>query len=332
MSEQVSFFNSKKENSKKIVEYSSLGNKKVKDSNNDNKKLDKFYTNVDIAEEVLALAMDFLARYDYSFGDFKILEPSAGNGAFIDALNSKGLKNDFLAYDIEPENDSIIKMDFLQTPVIKDNFLVVGNPPFGYKAHLAISFINRSADWGDIVVFILPIQFRRYNVQKRIRQDLKLVLSSDNLPKNSFNFEQKKFNVNSMIQIWVKSDNCNFKDAEDLRLKSAPSRSHEDFDLFIHNNTKATLKYFDKSQYNWDFAVHRQGFYDYTLKITDPNLLEKHKQYLFIKYKDEISKTIINLMDFEILSQTNTSIPGFSNTDFVREYVKLKEEYLKKNN
>ena len=30
-------------------------------------------------------------------------------------------------------------------------------------------------DYSDIVCFILPIQFRRYNVHKRIREDAKLI-------------------------------------------------------------------------------------------------------------------------------------------------------------
>ena len=46
-------------------------------------------------------------------------------------------------------------------------------------------------------------------------------------------------------------------------------------------------------------------------------------QYLFVKHNNEISKQIFKLIDFEKLSKSNTSIPGFSNTDVVQEYIRI---------
>ena len=113
---------------------------------------------------------------------------------------------------------------------------------------------------------------------------------------------------------------------KDIRMYEPLPNKHPDFKLFIHNNTQETLKYFNKDEFKWDFAVYRQGFYDYKERITDPNKLQRHIQYLFIKYIDPVSKEVFDKMDFEKLSHTNTSILGFSNTDVVAEYIKIKKE------
>ena len=57
--------------------------------------IDKFYTQIKIAKECIDLVPE-LDSYDL------IIEPSAGSGSFSSQL-------DCLAYDIEPENNNIIK-------------------------------------------------------------------------------------------------------------------------------------------------------------------------------------------------------------------------------
>ncbi len=68
---------------------------------------------------------------------------------------------------------------------------------------------------------------------------------------------------------------------KDERIIAPPKIRHNDFITYIHNNTPHTLKYFNKEKYQWDFAVVRQGFYDYNEKITNANLLIKNRQYFF---------------------------------------------------
>jgi hypothetical protein len=321
--QQLSLF----EIEKNKVEYSSKGTKKTKDSNNYNKKLDKFYTNDETVQKVLEFLISFLESNKIDIKNIKFLEPCAGNGSFLKGLDNNLLSNEFIAYDIEPENPKIIKQDFLKIkPKYDSNLISIGNPPFGYKGNLACSFINRCSEWGDLIVFILPIQFRRFNIQKSVSQNLKLVHTSDNLPRFSFLLEEKKHNVNCLFQVWVNKKNIKLRKLKDLRLKKALPNKHKDFELYTHNNTKNTLKFFDKEKYKWDFAVHRQGFYDYEKKITSVDKLEKHKQYLFIKFNNEIAKRIFKRIDFVKLSKTNTSVPGFSNTDIVLEYSRIKKE------
>ena len=311
---------------KKIVEYSSMGNKKTKDSNNNRKKLDKFYSNDEAVNTIMAYVINFLNLNNIDINKQTFLEPCAGNGAFLKGLRRNNLNNKILSYDIMPESEEIIKANFLEIdPEYDTNLITIGNPPFGYKGNLAYSFINKCSEWSDIIVFILPIQFRRFNLQKFVDNNLKLIHSSENFPRYSFILDNKKHNVNCLFQVWVKKNDKRFEDYNDLRqYKSLPNK-HEDFELYTHNNTKKTLRFFDKKKYNWEYAVHRQGFYDYSIKIYDEAKLKPHIQYLFIKFNNNYSRKVFDKIDFIKLSKTNTSIPGFSNTDLVAEYNSIKK-------
>lgn len=310
-----------------LMDYSSKGTKKIKDSNNKSKQLDKFYTNPSVVIKVISHLKVIFEENGLDIKDYTFLEPCAGSGSFLDGIEKELPDAKHVSFDIHPEDDRIVKANFLDVkPEYSSTRIAIGNPPFGYKGDLAASFINRSSEWGPIIVFVLPIQFRRYNIQKKVFDNLKLIYSSPNLPKNSFTLEGKPYNVNCLYQIWVDKFSGLMGDLDDMRLLEALPNKHPDFQLFIHNNTVETLKYFDKGKYEWDFAVTRQGFYDYKEKITDPNDLKQHIQYLFIKYKNPISRTIFEKIDFEKLSHVNTSILGFSNTDLVAEYIKIKSQ------
>ena len=101
---------------------------------------------------------------------------------------------------------------------------------------------------------------------------------------------------------------------------TAPEISHPDFEMFQYNNTEESLKYFDKEIYMWDSAVYRQGFYDYTERIEDASKLKKNIQYIFFKAKTPKTKALLYGLDFEKLSQKNTTMPGFGKADVVKYY------------
>lgn len=309
------------------MEYTSKGKKKVKDSNNSAKKLDKFYTNTSIVLKILDFLEVFAKKNNIELDNQIILEPCAGNGSFISGVQKKLSKTKVIAYDIAPEGPDIEKADFLEvTPKHSNNIISIGNPPFGYKGKLATSFINKCSEWGPIVIFVLPIQFRRYNVQKLIYKNLKLIHSSDNLPADSFTLEGKPYDVNCMFQVWIDKFSGLCEDYEDLRLTKPLPNKHTDFELFTHNNTIGTLKYFDKSKYKWDFGLYRQGFYDYSKRIYEPTELQKHIQYLFVKFNQPIAKKVFEMINFSELAHRNTSILGFSNTDVVQVYEEIKNK------
>jgi hypothetical protein len=69
--------------------------------------MDKFYTN----SSVVDLVVDMFERLVEASPDDVIIEPSAGNGAFLGRLASYP---NLIATDILPERDGIVQCDFLE--------------------------------------------------------------------------------------------------------------------------------------------------------------------------------------------------------------------------
>jgi len=111
-----------------------------------NIELDKFYTPKQVAKDCI----DTFWRTCFDITE--IIEPSAGNGAF-----SLQIPN-CIAYDLQPEHESITKQDFLKLDLpYKQGRLIIGNPPFGDRNNLARSFYKKATELCDAIAFILPI-------------------------------------------------------------------------------------------------------------------------------------------------------------------------------
>jgi hypothetical protein len=90
--------------------------------------------------------------------------------------------------------------------------------------------------------------------------------------------------------------------------------------MYQFNRTTEAEKYFDKSLYPWDFAVPRQGHYDYTLRVYKSEDCDRKLQWIFFKAKDrKVLKRLVGL-DFVQLSKKNTSTPGFGKADVIELY------------
>lgn len=110
---------------------------------------DKYYTPDNVVKKVLeVLEKDVMTVDKFT----RIIEPSAGAGAFL-----KRLPESSIGYDIEPQAENIIKGDYLkqEIPYLK-NSLVIGNPPFGEGGNLHSEFIKKSFEHSDYVAFVLP--------------------------------------------------------------------------------------------------------------------------------------------------------------------------------
>ena len=119
--------------------------------------IDKFYTNLNIASQCIRW---FSENINIENTDV-IIEPSAGNGSFIDGL--RNISNNCLFYDIEPEHPDVVKQDFLNYSALNikrvdpnTKIHVVGNPPFGRQSTLAIRFIKNACSFANTISFILP--------------------------------------------------------------------------------------------------------------------------------------------------------------------------------
>lgn len=281
------------------------------------KELDQYYTNIDISKKCCKTLKNIIGENIY------FLESSAGNGSFIDAIKATFQKTRIFAYDIDPMREDILKQDFLKLKNLpeqtnKNDLVVIGNPPFGKRSKLAIDFFNHSANFGNTIAFIVPIQFQKYGVQKKLNSEFSLI-HNEILPENSFTIDGKPASIRCVFQIWTKKDIS----LPNLRIITPPKISHQDFDMFLYNNTPQARKFFDKKRYGWNFAVYRQGFYDYSKRITEESDLDPKIQYIFFRTKD--NKTLEKLLsiDFTKLSQKNTTIPGFGKADIVEEYERI---------
>mgnify|MGYP001285504831 CR=1 FL=1 len=161
--------------------------------------LDKFYTNNNISEKCLKTIEKI---YEWSKWEL-VIEPSAGNGSFLKKIPI----NKKIGIDILPDDDDIIKQDFLT--YYPDNnikkILIVGNPPFGKGSSLAIKFFNHAAKWGNVIAFIIPRTFRRISIQNKLNINFHLILDDD-IPINPCSFTPNMM-VKCCFQIWEKKEN-----------------------------------------------------------------------------------------------------------------------------
>lgn len=278
--------------------------------------LDQFYTKDAIAKLCWNHLNTFLHSRKKNVDDLFFLEPSAGSGSFFNLMP----EDRRLGIDLHPQNDGIIKQDFLKIFHIDRcprKTVVVGNPPFGKKSNLAIAFFNHASRMADTVAFILPIIFQKFFVHKDLDQSMKFV-SKLELPKESFEFPNgKPFSVNTEFQIWTRLE-C---ELGDLREYEKPAICHSDFKMWQYNNTPKALKVFENE---FDFAVPSQGWQDYSRRETKSENCEKNKQWLLFKAKDKRVLSRLMNIDYEKLSMKyTTAIPGFRKGDLIKEYTEL---------
>ena len=152
---------------------------------------------------------NLLKRDNQKITEYQIIEPSAGTGSFYDLLP----ENNRIGIDIEKftgYHDEYIQADFLTwAPLNKERkYLAIGNPPFGYRGWLALSFLNHAAEFCDYVAFILPMGFQsegKGSLKYRVKG--MTLVHHEILPENLFiKHNGDKTSVNTLWQIWKKGE------------------------------------------------------------------------------------------------------------------------------
>ena len=237
------------------------------------KTIDKFYTSPSIVNECIKLINEKNSIQQHDL----CIEPSAGNGSFIEGI--KSLSKNYEFYDLEPENNEIIKQDYLEydcnTLQKKRNIKIhtIGNPPFGRQSSLAIKFIKKASEYSDSISFILPKSFKKDSLKKHFPLKYHLIYEYD-LPKDSFLVDNKKHDVPCVFQIWEKKD----------------------YDREIIKKLEPLHFKFVKKTENPDISFRRVGVY--AGKI-DTNIDDKSEQsHYFIKFNNK-SNTIKNIEIFK---------------------------------
>lgn len=168
--------------------------------------LDQFFTRPEVAATCHADLVDRMAADHAPLDAYTFIEPGAGQGAFYDLLPD----DKRIGLDVSPLRREFQQVDFLSwTPPGGVRNAVVGNPPFGYRAWLALAFINHAATFADYVGMILPMAFQsdgKGSPKHRVR-GLRL-LHSEALPPDCFvHADGKAAKINALWQVWQRGVN-----------------------------------------------------------------------------------------------------------------------------
>lgn len=274
-------------------------------------KLDKFYTNHDIAAACYKLVNESVDTNDQT----RFIEPSAGSGDFLAQVDRRRTR----AIDIMPTAPGIEKADFLTwngPPRCwrRQHTIIIGNPPFGKRGDMAVRFFNRACSFGDTIGFIVPVIFRKHFIHKQLNAGYKLIAQM-NIPRNSYHLPNgKPYAINTDFQVWT----GNQTQLPDIRHYTPPPTTHQDFTIYQYNNTEAALKVFDNE---FDFAVPCQGYQDYSRREKDAEKCERNKQWMLFQ---STSKPVYNRLfkfDYHKLAMTvATMTPGFRKGDVFTAY------------
>jgi len=198
---------------------------------------DKYYTSKELAKYCVDKTKEIIGANNIT----EYVEPSAGNGVFLDYLDKP-----YLAYDIEPEDVRIVKQDWLSNELeYKKGRCIIGNPPYGTKNNLTISFYKKSLLLGDYISFILPIsQYNNnitlYEFDLIYSENLGVKIYSDRKVHCCLNIYKKPLSNKSNIK-------PNYK-LKDIEIKEARKNQNSKMDKLI-----------TKDDFNYDIRVCAWG-------------------------------------------------------------------------
>jgi len=260
--------------------------------------IDKFYTNFIAVEKCITL----LKKYITITNDDLVIEPSAGNGSFINHI--KSLSSNYIFYDLEPEHSEIIKQDYLDfdhTAFTNNNsykkFHVIGNPPFGRQSSLAIKFIKKSCEYCDSLSFILPKSFKKDSIKKHFPLEYHLTCEYD-MPHKSFIVDEKEYDVPCVFQIWERKK-IN---------RTVPKK-------LVPKNYK-----FVKQNENHDISFRRVGINAGNIDRETEN--KSHQSHYFIKFENDMTDELFQqLSNINYDCKHNTVGPkSISKQELIKEF------------
>lgn len=260
--------------------------------------IDKFYTQSNISEKCCNTINDIKLIEN----DDLVIEPSAGNGSFINYI--KKLTNNYKFYDIDPEHSEIIKQDFLELNITHTNKIhIIGNPPFGRQSSLAKKFIKKCSLFADSISFILPKSFKKESFQKTFPLCYHLIYEID-LPEYSFLVNGDSHNVPCVFQIWKK----------------------ENTDREIPEKEDPINFKFVKKEEGPDISFRRVGVYAGKVEKTTKN--KSSQSHYFIKF---LEKELINKLDkFQSIKFNFNNTVGaksISKPEMIKEFNKIIRGY-----
>ena len=258
---------------------------------------DKFYTKREVAEQCVKLLQETINIKK----NVLIIEPSAGNGSFIEFLSKLPGTKEF--YDLYPSHPSVIKQDYytFDTEYTKsyEQVIVVGNPPFGRQSTHTHKFIKKSCSYCDVVAFIVPRSFKKESMRSRVPRNFHLVKECD-LPDDSFTINGEDHKVPCMFQIWKKESH--------LREKFAKYK--EEGYEFVKKSEHPTI------------AIRRVGVY--AGKVFTESYDKSEQSHYFMKIPDFTFSLFEQLQQVKFDASNHTVGPkSISKQELIQEYNKI---------
>jgi len=259
--------------------------------------IDKYYTNPNVADLCIEKIREYLSPNKEDI----LIEPSAGNGSFIKGMKEISSRCEF--YDIEPENNEIVKQDYMELNIERllneTNLIhVIGNPPFGRQSSMAIKFIKHSSKFANSISFILPKSFKKDSMQKHFPLDFHLIFEQD-IEENGFLVDDNVYDVPCVFQIWQRKGE-NRSVSEKLIPKG--------------------FQFVKKSE-NPDIAFRRVGVYAGNIFKDDIENKSEQSHY-FIKFDEKIPESTIEQLNTIVFdSRDNTVGPrSISKQELMKHY------------
>ncbi len=123
--------------------------------------LEKYYTPATNITECVEMMKKHI-----NITDIRLVDPCAGDGRWKEPLLTAFPSAEIFMSDIEPDSDTVIKVDFLSKTNIDVNpgAVFVTNPPFGKNCSLAKKIFKRAADYKPkYICLLVPENFADRN-------------------------------------------------------------------------------------------------------------------------------------------------------------------------
>ena len=230
--------------------------------------LDKYFTSQELADYCTQKAIEVIGRENIT----ELIESSGGNGVFLNSFEKLLPEVPYKAYDIEPEDDRIVKQDYLSLEMgYKSGRCVIGNPPYGKGNYLSVKFYKKSLEFSDYICFILPISQLNNNMYM---YEFDLVYSEDLKPQNYSNVK-----VHCCLNVYKRNKNGYNKkpnfDLKDVTLKgvaTGKSRNDKipemyDFSICGFGSIGKICDYENQYCQQIYFTIHNEKYKDEILNI-----------------------------------------------------------------
>ena len=165
---------------------------------------EQYYTPAALASELVARTLQHLDNPRSVY----FLEPAAGTGSFLRALESAGIEA-MTAIDKYPKNHRVTQADFLTWSPHRTDFVTISNPPFGRNNALSVPFFNHAAEFSNYIAFLVPRSWRKWSVQNRLDDRFHLIEDTSVQVQYEDEFGNKIAKNNDLrtcFQIWKKQD------------------------------------------------------------------------------------------------------------------------------